>query len=701
MSMMHTRRESRLEPHHCNAAFTAKAAAKFAAAQLEVAPALARGDAQAQLAWATLVFRVLQAAQGDGSDALAALSLEASRRALTQLRGAAADRATALALSYMVRGAVALLHRGVRVCRAGPLGPRIMLAARDAAPNTTLCSEAPFADWAGGGVQAGLDAIALGVAADAEQRLPASGAYVPPAATGASAAKSDALWCHDVHLADAVATLLARGSRLSRVECRRVAALRANCHHYTGRANEDRIAVFDVLSKISHSCAPNCYYDGDGNLYAGRAVARGAALGFPYFDHKCLIRGTRVRRAALEESHAFVCGCPRCACADPAQHGRAFVCPACGSSSVCAVVLVAPHGGVGAASPASSSSPAPAVAAATADAVGASGVAASTAAAAAAATSSSSSSLAPMFAPVAFVGARRWRLTHGSHSPASDGDRGSAAAGGGAAAAEAGEQRWVCVKCRDVPSAAELAKCLATEERLEASTDALLSEMKSAAAPLPKNVFERVKADAQDCLSLLGRRHWLYLECVRALMRFYVRVGAQSSATGPTRVVALEAALRWALKFVAAAAQQGVMLHAPGAAAAFVFEAARALLVMCPNSRWRVHAALVVQCALDVDASFGERNGVTAEVRDLAGRSLAAYLASDASTTMLAASAQQRPATPLDALCRAAEMDSDDAGLIVGWENHLTDRVAALMQTRGAGAAQLRTQFNLPALPAV
>ena len=269
----------------------------------------------------------------------------------------------------------------------------------------------------------------------------------------------------------------------------------------------------------------------------------------------------------------------------------------------------------------------------------------------------------------------------------------------------------MCCFCRDIASAREVAKFLRIEAKLIASTakmytaivgddednkDDDVEKKPKKIMNLPKNSFETIKSDLQECLSHLGKHHWLYLDCVRIMIAFYVKLASSSQSGGNTVTTALETAVRWALKFIAASEEEHLGLasvHAASAVVGFAFDPAMALLERCPNSPWRIHAALLVKMSLDIDRG-GFTRQLSEETLDIAGKALDIFVATDSKTT----ATLRPPSTALEAVCRASEMDeADDGALVAAWENHLADRVAALMKSRAPGAAQLRSQLNLPA----
>lgn len=268
---------------------------------------------------------------------------------------------------------------------------------------------------------------------------------------------------------------------------------------------------------------------------------------------------------------------------------------------------------------------------------------------------------------------------------------------------------WVCVKCKDVssPSFSEMIRYLTIEDKLEKSTMSNLAQLSSSSSSssqqVPKNIFEKLKNDTLECVNNLGRGHWLYLECARTLIQFFLRVALSSPAASQlTKTTCLEFALRWSFKFVAGLNVQRVIPDlAPSAATSYAVEAAKALLVHCPNSEWRIHAALMIQMAVDVDKSFVSRNSLLASaLLELASKSLQIY--NDNNEHCWTPQSGHKPRSGLDAILRTAELvDADECGLLNAWETHLADRVSALLQRGGSqssnSAAQMvRSQLNLP-----
>ena len=76
------------------------------------------------------------------------------------------------------------------------------------------------------------------------------------------------------------------------------------------------VAVFPLLSKINHSCAPNCFVvwsrDNSAQLVAAADLPAGAELSIDYLgDRADEYTGAR-RRRWLEAQYGFVCSCSKC-----------------------------------------------------------------------------------------------------------------------------------------------------------------------------------------------------------------------------------------------------------------------------------------------------------------------------------------------------------------------------------------------------
>ena len=80
--------------------------------------------------------------------------------------------------------------------------------------------------------------------------------------------------------------------------------------------------VYDIVSRLNHSCAPNLastgargihgFADATAEVAALRDVAEGEELFISYLTEDDLEKPTSVRRALLQSKYNFLCGCGRC-----------------------------------------------------------------------------------------------------------------------------------------------------------------------------------------------------------------------------------------------------------------------------------------------------------------------------------------------------------------------------------------------------
>ena len=80
--------------------------------------------------------------------------------------------------------------------------------------------------------------------------------------------------------------------------------------------------VYDIVSRLNHSCAPNLastgargihgFADATAEVAALRDVAEGEELFISYLTEDDLEKPTSARRALLQSKYNFVCGCGRC-----------------------------------------------------------------------------------------------------------------------------------------------------------------------------------------------------------------------------------------------------------------------------------------------------------------------------------------------------------------------------------------------------
>eukprot|EP01065_Artemidia_motanka_P051681 TRINITY_DN914_c9_g1_i1.p1 TRINITY_DN914_c9_g1~~TRINITY_DN914_c9_g1_i1.p1 ORF type:complete len:713 (+),score=266.85 TRINITY_DN914_c9_g1_i1:59-2140(+) len=89
--------------------------------------------------------------------------------------------------------------------------------------------------------------------------------------------------------------------------------------------------IYDVASKMAHSCSPNVLYDGEGCRWtACKPIKDGEMVTFSYFAGHYLVHSAEVRQTVLRETHLFVCKCERCVGVD---RTRGIRCD-CGKGSV-------------------------------------------------------------------------------------------------------------------------------------------------------------------------------------------------------------------------------------------------------------------------------------------------------------------------------------------------------------------------------
>eukprot|EP00756_Hemistasia_phaeocysticola_P010161 Hpha_TRINITY_DN14998_c0_g1::TRINITY_DN14998_c0_g1_i1::g.145057::m.145057 len=79
------------------------------------------------------------------------------------------------------------------------------------------------------------------------------------------------------------------------------------------RIQTHNAGIFDVASKMAHSCTPNVLYDGDKCRWiASKPIQEGDMVTFSYFAGHYLCHSSEVRQTILRETHLFICRCPRC-----------------------------------------------------------------------------------------------------------------------------------------------------------------------------------------------------------------------------------------------------------------------------------------------------------------------------------------------------------------------------------------------------
>eukprot|EP01065_Artemidia_motanka_P021487 TRINITY_DN25718_c0_g1_i1.p1 TRINITY_DN25718_c0_g1~~TRINITY_DN25718_c0_g1_i1.p1 ORF type:complete len:420 (+),score=123.18 TRINITY_DN25718_c0_g1_i1:46-1260(+) len=108
--------------------------------------------------------------------------------------------------------------------------------------------------------------------------------------------------------------------------------------------------LYVALSRVSHSCAPNCSWlavDGKRQLRTIRTVERGEELSVTYIGTASLLRPKSMRQAELLTGWHFLCACQRCSA--PVDDARSARCPRCGGRAVATTTDFAPCGDCGAA----------------------------------------------------------------------------------------------------------------------------------------------------------------------------------------------------------------------------------------------------------------------------------------------------------------------------------------------------------------
>eukprot|EP01063_Lacrimia_lanifica_P009578 TRINITY_DN16535_c0_g1_i1.p1 TRINITY_DN16535_c0_g1~~TRINITY_DN16535_c0_g1_i1.p1 ORF type:complete len:691 (+),score=224.35 TRINITY_DN16535_c0_g1_i1:60-2132(+) len=76
---------------------------------------------------------------------------------------------------------------------------------------------------------------------------------------------------------------------------------------------DDESAIFEVASKMAHSCAPNCMYDGTGlRWFSMKNIAKDQLVTFSYNASRYALHSAELRQTILRETHLFVCKCERC-----------------------------------------------------------------------------------------------------------------------------------------------------------------------------------------------------------------------------------------------------------------------------------------------------------------------------------------------------------------------------------------------------
>lgn len=560
-------------------------------------------------------------------------------------------------LRLLLVDALARLHPRVAVIsRAAELGGRVLVARTDMPTGTIALQEQPLAIWS---TRSKSSSAAASDSAVASPEVPSPNfvrAFVK-LTPDAQAAVID-LCCLPQSPRDAVALVaavrrfkahysadpdIASADLSLKTLCALALIERLNAHSSllpNGTASDadahtvvvttpaEASAVFDVMSKASHSCAPNCVYDASRKAYVAlTAIRREDEIGFPYFGRHLLARPATERTRVLHQSHQVdVCQCQRC-CRDRVDGDpcRSIRCPTAGCKGfrlrrdVPSFAESRDH-------------------AAAAD-----------------------KGITTTFRADGFEVA----------SPSSSGWGGSSAL-------------WHCDACRDTWTDGELP--LAKEAELCAAVADL---WQSRNAPIAKTQYERAKDLLQRVSDSLGRRHWAYLHLVEVLASFFFAVANKSSAR--TAVVARTCAASFVHKYLRTATDMKLIDHAPLLCAEMALGAARRLSTT-PELRVDVVVLTVTALALaDIDAVFPNgadvawlreqsvesalfaphlerfRRGESLRQPSLAGIA-----------TQVDRAAVWRAIAGGEAVWRRAE--EDDSDTLAAWEDHLTERVLAEMK---------------------
>jgi hypothetical protein len=229
------------------------------------------------------------------------------------------------AASVLLADTMRQTHPAVQVV-VTPHQGKVLLARRDAAPGDVLVQEAPLVKWCGRGsahVPSAAFVDAYLALATVDQRCVLSMCAPPQTSTDS------------IELLRAAQKLQADHAPARQIALRTLCTLglveRINAHTYAAPQSDDGDAhqqpsetsagvpaptsvLFDVMSKASHSCAPNCIYDAARRAYVAlRPVARGEEIGFPYFARQHLAQPAHLRTAVLHRTHQIAeCLCTRC-----------------------------------------------------------------------------------------------------------------------------------------------------------------------------------------------------------------------------------------------------------------------------------------------------------------------------------------------------------------------------------------------------
>ncbi|KAJ9442913.1 STI1-like protein [Diplonema papillatum] len=74
-----------------------------------------------------------------------------------------------------------------------------------------------------------------------------------------------------------------------------------------------KAGIYEVASKMAHSCSPNTLYDGARcRFIAVKDIPKDSLVTFSYNSSRYLVHSSEVRQTILRQSHLFVCKCERC-----------------------------------------------------------------------------------------------------------------------------------------------------------------------------------------------------------------------------------------------------------------------------------------------------------------------------------------------------------------------------------------------------
>ena len=236
------------------------------------------------------------------------------------------------------------------------------------------------------------------------------------------------------------------------------------CVERSGAPGESYSALFDMMSKVQHSCTPNMFYDGERRAYyAMKHIGAEEELSFSYAGRNYLSLSTDMRRKHLHQQFMFYCKCNRCSGPD---YSRGVKC----ALPVC-------------------------------------------------------------------LGMRYHHVRDGL---------------------------WKCEVCGERWCDAEdMAAVKSKEEKLQTQLNDVAAGIY--AGQLIKNQFDNMKTLLLDVHATYGHYHWLYLECCRSMVRFFINIGT-TGATGRsaiTRLAALRQASRWTEQFLQAAIAQRLLDEIP------------------------------------------------------------------------------------------------------------------------------------------